>query len=96
VPFNRKVYQSPRRGQAAVNDGFGWNAQREIDWKPIGLFNKETANQYYKDLTDISRKLINGEFITSAEHKKFENAINSKKIYLYTVGNYSAQKDKQT
>jgi hypothetical protein len=71
----------PRRGQHTVNlrenDQYGKKSfiqQRE--WQTLPIFIIENASAQYRELTEISRKLLYGSLISPAEQKKFESLFN--------------------
>jgi hypothetical protein len=86
--YDGKVYVDPRRGQDAINQrksdergkkGFGTLSAE--NFTPLPSFKKEKTESQYKDLTNISKKLLNNEYITPDEQQKFETLLNKVQFY---------------
>lgn len=77
--FTRKIYVDPRRWQDAVNQGFWFQNQYGKEFTPIQNFDVDThATPEYKQLTEISRKLLNGEIVSDREQQQFETELNNR------------------
>ena len=79
--FSKKVYVDHRRGQHTVNqrksDQYGKKCFiQQDDRKTLPLFTTQEANERYKQLTAISRKLLYGKLISIEEQKLFETLFN--------------------
>ncbi|MDR2191097.1 MAG: hypothetical protein LBP53_08290 [Candidatus Peribacteria bacterium] len=59
------------------NDKYGKKCFiQQKERQTVPLFTKENANAQYRELTEISRKLLYGNLISSTEQKRFETLFN--------------------